>query len=47
MRADSLRWVAELLAGLGCAFAVAEPAELRAEVAALAGVLAASAARAG
>jgi predicted DNA-binding transcriptional regulator YafY len=32
MRADSLRWAAEVLAGLGCAFAVVAPEELRAEV---------------
>jgi predicted DNA-binding transcriptional regulator YafY len=32
MRADSLRWVAEVLAGLGCAFAIVAPDELRAEV---------------
>jgi predicted DNA-binding transcriptional regulator YafY len=43
MRADSLRWVAELLAGLGCAFAIREPDELRGEVTALAQRLAASA----
>jgi predicted DNA-binding transcriptional regulator YafY len=45
MRADSLRWVAEVLAGAGCAFAVCEPAELRAEVRALARSLEASAGR--
>ena len=32
MRADSLRWVAEVLAGLGCAFEVRAPDALRAEV---------------
>jgi predicted DNA-binding transcriptional regulator YafY len=43
MRADSLRWVAEVLAGLGCAFTVHEPDELRAHVAELAALLSASA----
>src|SRR4051812_47997224 len=32
MRADSLRWAAELLAGLGCGFTVVAPDALRAEV---------------
>jgi predicted DNA-binding transcriptional regulator YafY len=43
MRADSLRWVAEVLAGIGCPFTIREPDELRAEVRRLAGMLAASA----
>jgi predicted DNA-binding transcriptional regulator YafY len=43
MRADSLRWVAELLAGVGAPFTVREPEALRAEVAALAESLRASA----
>jgi predicted DNA-binding transcriptional regulator YafY len=43
MRADSLRWAAEVLAGLGCAFTVHEPDELRAHVAELAALLAAAA----
>jgi predicted DNA-binding transcriptional regulator YafY len=45
MRADSLRWVAEILAGLGCAFEVRAPDELRAEVRAVAELLLASAGR--
>jgi predicted DNA-binding transcriptional regulator YafY len=45
MRADSLRWVAEVLAGVGCAFTVRAPEELRAEVRGLAAELAASAER--
>ena len=36
MRADSLDWVAGLLAGAGCAFAIRRPTELRASVRALA-----------
>jgi predicted DNA-binding transcriptional regulator YafY len=44
MRADSLDWVAGLLAGAGCAFTVREPDELRASVRALADRLAAAAA---
>lgn len=44
MRADSLRWVAELLAGLGCAFTIEEPTELRAHVGAVAERLRAAAA---
>ena len=36
MRADSLDWVAGLLAGAGCAFAIRRPKELRASVRALA-----------
>jgi predicted DNA-binding transcriptional regulator YafY len=45
MRADSLRWVAEVLAGIGCPFAIRAPDELRAEVRGLAGMLTASAGR--
>jgi predicted DNA-binding transcriptional regulator YafY len=36
LRAESLDWVAELLASTGCAFAIRRPAELRASVATLA-----------
>jgi predicted DNA-binding transcriptional regulator YafY len=36
MRVSSLDWVAGLLAGLGCAFTIREPYELRASVRALA-----------
>ena len=36
MRADSLDWVAGLLAGAGCAFTIRRPEELRASVSALA-----------
>jgi predicted DNA-binding transcriptional regulator YafY len=36
MRADSLDWVAGLLAGAGCAFTIRRPQELRASVRALA-----------
>ena len=36
MRVSSLDWVAGLLAGLGCAFTIREPDELRASVRALA-----------
>jgi predicted DNA-binding transcriptional regulator YafY len=36
MRADSLEWVAGLLAGAGCGFAIRRPKELRASVRALA-----------
>jgi predicted DNA-binding transcriptional regulator YafY len=43
MRADSLRWVAEVLAGVGCAFVVQEPPELRTHVRELAEMLLASA----
>lgn len=43
MRADSLEWVAGLLAGLGAAFRVIEPAELRPHLLRLADELAASA----
>jgi predicted DNA-binding transcriptional regulator YafY len=43
MRADSLRWVAEVLAGLGAPFAIREPEELRAEVRAVAATLMAAA----
>jgi predicted DNA-binding transcriptional regulator YafY len=39
MRADSLRWTAEVLASLGCAFAIVSPEELRAEVRAVATLL--------
>jgi predicted DNA-binding transcriptional regulator YafY len=35
MRVSSLDWAASLLAGLGCAFRVRAPAELRESVAAL------------
>ena len=47
MRAESLAWAAQVLAGLGRPFVVREPDELRAEVAALAASLAASAAASG
>ena len=40
MRAESLDWVASLLAGLGCGFTVRRPDELRASVRALAARLA-------
>lgn len=43
MRSDSLRWTAEVLASLGCAFTINFPAELRAEVRAVAELLMASA----
>lgn len=43
MRADSLDWVATVLAGLGCTFAIRKPVELRASVRALGERLAASA----
>ncbi|HWI71855.1 MAG TPA: YafY family protein [Baekduia sp.] len=43
MRADSLRWVAELLAGVGAPFVVRAPAALRAEVRAVAELLMTSA----
>jgi predicted DNA-binding transcriptional regulator YafY len=43
MRADTLAWAAELLAGVGCAFTVRAPDELRGEVRAVAARLAASA----
>jgi predicted DNA-binding transcriptional regulator YafY len=43
MRADSLDWAANLLAGLGCRFTVRAPDELRASVRALAERLSASA----
>jgi predicted DNA-binding transcriptional regulator YafY len=43
MRADSLRWVAELLAGIGAPFVVVAPPALRAEVRAVAELLVASA----
>ena len=43
MRADSLDWAANVLAGLGCAFAIRKPDELRASVRALADRLAESA----
>lgn len=46
MRADSLRWVAEVLAGLGCAFVVHTPEALRDEVRAVAQRLTESAAAA-
>jgi predicted DNA-binding transcriptional regulator YafY len=39
MRVSSLDWTARLLAGLGCAFAIHRPEELRASVEALAGSL--------
>ena len=41
MRADSLDWVAGMLAGLGCDFTIHAPDELRASVHALAERLAA------
>lgn len=43
MRSDSLRWTAEVLASLGCAFTITFPDELRAEVRAVAELLMASA----
>jgi predicted DNA-binding transcriptional regulator YafY len=43
MRADSLRWVAEVLASLGCRFTIVAPAELRAEVRGVGELLMASA----
>jgi predicted DNA-binding transcriptional regulator YafY len=43
MRADSLEWVATVLAGLGCAFTIRKPDELRTSVRALADRLARSA----
>jgi predicted DNA-binding transcriptional regulator YafY len=43
MRVDSLDWMATVLAGLGCPFAIRRPDELRASVGALAARLAASA----
>jgi hypothetical protein len=43
MRADSLDWAANVLAGLGCRFTVRRPEELRASVRALADRLAESA----
>jgi hypothetical protein len=43
MRADSLSWVAGLLASLGCPFAILEPDALRAHVRELATSLVASA----
>jgi predicted DNA-binding transcriptional regulator YafY len=43
MRADSLEWVATILAGLGCAFTIRRPDELRTSVRALADRLARSA----
>ncbi|WCB93168.1 hypothetical protein DSM104299_01874 [Baekduia alba] len=39
MRSDSLRWVAEVLASLGCAFTIMLPDELRSEVRAVAALL--------
>jgi predicted DNA-binding transcriptional regulator YafY len=36
MRADSLDWVAALLAGAGCSFAIRRPKELRESVRAIA-----------
>ena len=41
MRADSLDWVAGMLAGLGCEFTILAPDELRTSVRALAERLAA------
>ena len=41
MRVESLDWVAGVLAGLGCAFTIRRPDELRASVRALAERLAA------
>ena len=43
MRADSLDWAATVLAGLGCAFSIRSPDELRASVRALGERLARSA----
>jgi hypothetical protein len=43
MRVESLDWMATVLAGLGCSFAIREPDELRASVRALAKRLAAQA----
>ncbi|HEU5207588.1 MAG TPA: YafY family protein [Gaiellaceae bacterium] len=43
MRADSLDWAASVLAGLGCAFTIREPDELRTSVRALSELLASSA----
>jgi hypothetical protein len=43
MRADSLDWAATVLAGLGCAFTIRGPEELRASVRALGERLASSA----
>jgi predicted DNA-binding transcriptional regulator YafY len=43
MRADSLDWVATVLAGLGCVFAIRKPEELRTSVRLLGELLAASA----
>jgi len=43
MRVDSLDWMAGVLAGLGCAFTIRTPDELRRSVAELAGRLAAQA----
>jgi predicted DNA-binding transcriptional regulator YafY len=45
MRVESLDWVASVLAGLDCDFAVVEPPELRRSIAALADRLAAQAAK--
>jgi predicted DNA-binding transcriptional regulator YafY len=39
MRVSSLDWMASVLAGLGCAFTIRRPDELRAHVRALAGRL--------
>jgi predicted DNA-binding transcriptional regulator YafY len=47
MRSDSLRWTAEVLASLGCTFTINFPAELRAEVRAVAERLLAAAAEEG
>ena len=43
MRADSLDWAATVLAGLGCAFSIRTPDELRGSVRALGERLARSA----
>jgi hypothetical protein len=43
MRPDSLRWVAEVLASLGCSFTIVAPAQLRAEVRGVGELLMASA----
>jgi predicted DNA-binding transcriptional regulator YafY len=43
MRVSSLDWMASVLAGVGCTFAVEEPEELRVSVRALAHRLAESA----
>jgi predicted DNA-binding transcriptional regulator YafY len=39
VQVESLDWIARVIAGLGCGFTIERPAELRATIAALAGVL--------